>query len=412
MGWREGRARARSAPRARAAAAPAAAPCWRPSPPPCRPRLLPSALTCLTAHTETRWPPGKVSGERGGAPLAGAAHPGRRPACGRQPDALPGARLPACTALPRPAAPACQSSDVAAGAACLPHSQCRRLGARPPRPALVPAAACRLRPACRRPTFPATPAHRAAACCRRQAWASGRPPQGCGTPMPAHSTGFERSQRTAPWTPPPTVSGLLAWGTPAQAWSQLGWRGAGGRGAHAALPHAAYLPSRPPAPTARLPPARAPGPTGPRVRSLQARLAGLAPDDPPGALPPVFVRPARPLGLPDVMSALRSHFDGTAADVYLQQRPATMLTGAPGEPWRPVAMLTTGIAHGGRAQGRPASGGRASWDSWRGWRRRWGTRRGVFHPAAAPQAQEGRTPRWKGGRCGDSGDAAPCPVLQ
>lgn len=40
----------------------------------------------------------------------------------------------------------------------------------------------------------------------------------------------------------------------------------------------------------------------------------------------------------------------------MAQTPAALLTGAPGEPWRPVAVLTTGFGHGARPPSRAGGG--------------------------------------------------------
>lgn len=87
------------------------------------------------------------------------------------------------------------------------------------------------------------------------------------------------------------------------------------------------------------------------MRALQTLLGGFtyAGAD---ALAPVFLPPKQPLRVvEDIMAAIRNHQDGTAQDVYLNQTPQSMLDGTAGEPQRPVAILTTGIAHGGWRRG-------------------------------------------------------------
>lgn len=39
----------------------------------------------------------------------------------------------------------------------------------------------------------------------------------------------------------------------------------------------------------------------------------------------------------------------------MEQTPAALLTGEPGEPWRPIAVLTTGYGHGERQRGLEAA---------------------------------------------------------
>ena len=59
-----------------------------------------------------------------------------------------------------------------------------------------------------------------------------------------------------------------------------------------------------------------------------------------GGLQPAFLPPARPLELADVFEALRNRFQATPHDAYERRNP--------GEPWRPVAVLRTALAHGAR----------------------------------------------------------------
>lgn len=107
--------------------------------------------------------------------------------------------------------------------------------------------------------------------------------------------------------------------------------------------------ARPP-PLPATPSPRAP-PAVQRVRALQHLLGGFnyTGDD---VYAPVFLPPGRPLTIADVMSGLRDHYagvveGGTPRDPYQEQTPAPMLFGNDTEePWRPVAMLTTGLAHG------------------------------------------------------------------
>ena len=85
-----------------------------------------------------------------------------------------------------------------------------------------------------------------------------------------------------------------------------------------------------------------------RLLSLLGDFTGYNGTD---GLAPHFVTPQRKLGLRDLQVALRDHFNGTAEDAYMRQTPAPILEGAPGEPPRPVAMLTTGYAHSEPALG-------------------------------------------------------------
>lgn len=90
---------------------------------------------------------------------------------------------------------------------------------------------------------------------------------------------------------------------------------------------------------------------------MQALLGGYT-REANDAFSPVFLPPAKPLQLADVMSALRLRYNGTKHDPYTNQTPAPLLDGTPGEPWRPVAFLATGLAHGATR--------------WAEWQRCWG----------------------------------------
>lgn len=85
----------------------------------------------------------------------------------------------------------------------------------------------------------------------------------------------------------------------------------------------------------------------PRVKRIQQRLGCYTDASTTGNIS-VF-RPActgKRISLADVTGALRDHYDGTAKDCYRQQTPKAVLKGNANEPWRPIAHLTTGYAHG------------------------------------------------------------------
>ncbi|EFN60171.1 hypothetical protein CHLNCDRAFT_9042, partial [Chlorella variabilis] len=84
----------------------------------------------------------------------------------------------------------------------------------------------------------------------------------------------------------------------------------------------------------------------PRVRRLQQLLGGYQ-QPPTGGLLPAFLPPGRPLELQDVMGGLRDHYTGGRHDPYAAPDPD--------EPWRPIAILATGMAHVTRVL--PASAG-------------------------------------------------------
>lgn len=120
------------------------------------------------------------------------------------------------------------------------------------------------------------------------------------------------------------------------------WQHRGASGLRIGCLHASRAPAHAPCLLCPL----ATPPADPRVRAVQALLGGYnhtAAD----AFAPVFLPPAKPLQLGDVMAGLRLRYNGTTRDPYAQQTPAApLLDGTPGEPWRPVALLTTGLAHG------------------------------------------------------------------